>query len=351
MMSEMNLLLVEDHEQDITSCMNAVNDFMEDESCTVNVKVCSNVEDALLSLSQSYYDGAIIDMRLANEGDEGNQITEQIKNTFRRIPVVIMTGTPDSALTEGIPLVGLFKKGETKYYEIIKELWDIYKTGLTKIMGGTGFIEKSLSEIFIKNLIPYRNKWKTYGNIDSVRTEKAFLRHAISHLNHLLADGFEKCYPEEFYLYPTFSKKISTGVVLINKESKISYVAMNPACDLALRENGDCNTDRALLVEIEEKKDLFPNFDWENLSNSNKKELDKAYKNNKSGYYHFLPKTDFFKGGFLNFRRISTYSEHEMKAIFDNSDIQISSSFLKDIISRFSSYYARQGQPDIDHDL
>ena len=31
-----------------------------------------------------------------------------------------------------------------------------------------------------------------------------------------------------------------------------------------------------------------------------------------------------------------------------SSKIQISPSFVKDIVARFSSYYARQGQPNID---
>lgn len=35
---------------------------------------------------------------------------------------------------------------------------------------------------------------------------------------------------------------------------------------------------------------------------------------------------------------------------FENPSVQISSLFLKDIVARFSSYYARQGQPDIDYE-
>ncbi|MFQ2549269.1 hypothetical protein ACK305_18520, partial [Aeromonas caviae] len=44
------------------------------------------------------------------------------------------------------------------------------------------------------------------------------------------------------------------------------------------------------------------------------------------------------------------HSEAELSSQYDKPLIQISPAFVKDIVSRFSSYYARQGQPDIDHE-
>ncbi|WP_128297455.1 hypothetical protein [Aeromonas caviae] len=96
--------------------------------------------------------------------------------------------------------------------------------------------------------------------------------------------------------------------------------------------------------------DIFPSFNFTELSKSNKNELDKIYKNNKSGYYHWLPAVVFFNGGVINFRMITTHSEAELSSQYDKPLIQISPAFVKDIVSRFSSYYARQGQPDIDHE-
>lgn len=347
----MNLLLVEDNEQDQQSCNNAVNDFKEDNQCQINIKVCVGVEDALKALNESYYDGAIIDMRLAEQGNEGNQVIEQIRDNFRRIPVVIMTGTPDVAEMEGFPLIGKYVKGsEIGYSDVIKELWGIYRTGLTRIMGGRGEIEQKLSQIFIENLLPQRKSWIEYGKEDHEKSEKAFLRHALNHLIQILDGDVDKCYPEEMYIYPPVSTRINTGCIVKSKNSDNFYVVMNPACDLAERDNGGCNTDRALLVEIKMLKDIFPDFDWRNLSRSNNKELEKVYKNNKSGYYHWLPKVDFFDGGVLNFREISTYTEDELGRNFEEPMLQISPAFVKDMVSRFSSYYARQGQPDIDYE-
>ena len=69
---------------------------------------------------------------------------------------------------------------------------------------------------------------------------------------------------------------------------------------------------------------------------------------NKHTYHHWMPRTAFFQGGVLNFRKLTTLNKDDLDERFGKPIIQISPFFLKDIISRFSSYYARQGQPDID---
>ena len=85
------------------------------------------------------------------------------------------------------------------------------------------------------------------------------------------------------------------------------------------------------------------------LSRSDKNKLINALKNNYTLYYHCLPQTDFFDLGFLDFRRLWAVPEHKIDAYFENSRrIQIAPPFIKDIVARFSSYYARQGQPTID---
>jgi hypothetical protein len=82
------------------------------------------------------------------------------------------------------------------------------------------------------------------------------------------------------------------------------------------------------------------------------KQLKDVFKNNYAFYYHWLPKTDFcdfdFEGGFLNFRKLETVNKADFDEQFETPSIQISPFFVKDIVSRFASYYARQGQPDID---
>lgn len=358
----MNLLLVEDDSQAQELFRTAIKEFNEDNRADIKFVGCSSVDEAIENLKSSSFDGAVIDLNLGDQSDGGNQIADQIKNTLNRIPIVFVTGTPDAVQTEGIPLIDKYTRDEVSYREVIDELFSIYKTGLTKIMGGAGVIEEKLSRIFIDNLLPQRKSWIEYAKGDPINTEKAYLRHALNHLLQDLDMDIDKCHPEELYIYPPISNRINTGSILKKKESESHFIVMSPACDLAERENGDCNTDLALLVEIDLFKSLFPetneeNFNWDNLSNSKKKEFEKIYKNNKNSHYHWLPLVNYvkrdksqykFKGGVVNFRKISTYDKQELEDLFDTPPvIQVSPNFIKDIVSRFSSYYARQGQPDI----
>lgn len=360
-MTKMKLLLVEDDEQDQNGCRNAVSDFQEDSGCNVDLKVCSSVEEARLALNEQYFDGAIIDLKLAAQGDEGNQVISKIKESFRRIPIVIYSGTPYVAETDDFPLVNKHVKGEeTTYLDIINSFWDIYKTGITKIMGGTGEIDQRLSHIFIKNILPQIKKWKEYGEQDTQKTEKALLRHTLNHLLQHLDDDVSECYPEEMYINPPISERINTGCIVESKEyAGEFYIVLSPACDLAERRSGGCNTDRALLVCVEAEKQFVDEREHQEKSRGNnfterakKKLVGDVRGNNTYQYYHWLPRTDFFVGGLINFRKISTYTEEDLQNKFKLPPyVQVSPPFLKDIVARFSSYYARQGQPDIDRSL
>ena len=393
-MNNIKLILIEDNDTEVQVCRNAVKDFNDDhkdKGWWIELEHRGNIKGASELLESSYFDGAIIDMKLADSGSEGNQVLDVIRQHLKRIPVAIYTGTPDVADETDIPSIGLFKKADITYEELIYKFWDIYKTGLTKIMGGKGEIEQSLSQIFIKHLLPEismkltvseKSNWVSYAEEDSDDTEKALLRHTLNHLIHELYKSSENCYPEEMYIHlPNLEQaqvKVATGCILKNKDNSKFYIVMSPACDLAEREGDGCNTDRALLVEIQMLEDILSEdffiIDSDNnkklkkwdtnktdsrtcsqgeyLSKSKEKDLIKYYKNTKNLYYHWLPKTRYFNNGaVINFRRVSTYSQKELDESFNSPVIQVASPFLKDIISRFSSYYARQGQPDININL
>ena len=390
-MNKMKLILIEDDDQEANSCNEAVQDFNEDNGCHIQLEIHKNIQDALKALESSYFDGAIIDMKLADSGNEGNQALDVIRQHLKRIPVAIYTGTPDVAdETDDIPLIGVFKKGNVTYKNIVHNFWDIYKTGLTKIMGGKGQIEKSLSQIFIKYLLPEifpkstaseKSNWVGYAERNSENTEKALLRHTLNHLIHELYKSSGNCYPDEMYINLSAQEQVrlDTGCILKCKDKNNFYIVMSPACDLAERADGECNTDRALLVGIQMLEEIEPDCfipdedgnkklkrkkdpkteegrntqaEREYLSKAQDNKLQSIRKNTKGIYYHWLPPTRFFNNGaVINFRRVSTYSESDLEKSFDKPIIQVASPFLKDIISRFSSYYARQGQPDINHSV
>lgn len=348
-MCSMKILLVEDTEQDRTSCQDAVKDLNEiDGPISIELIEAVNLEEALEKIDNTY-DGAIIDLRLDEKDDGGDIVIKEIEKSCFKIPVIILTGTPDSVDMDNA-IITVLKKGDAEagYEDILKKFWGIYRTGMTRIMGARGTIEKTLATVFRQNILPQINQWVIYGNTDSLRTEKALLRHTLNHLLDLLDNDADCCFPEEFYLSPPLTKQIRTGSIVKDKDSEQRYVIMSPACDLVVREDGIFKTDRILIVEIEnETKIVEESLDGINKQKK-KKRLKSTFGNNYTKYYHWLPKTEFTEGGFMNFRKLFSISTDEYHDKFNEPKVQISSAFLKDIVSRFSAYYARQGQPDVD---
>ena len=333
-MSRLRILVVEDNSEELESCRHSAKTYEEMNDLDIRLVECKTVDQAFKKLD-NLYDGAIIDLKLAEEGDEGNQVIDKIEKAFFRIPIAILTGTPGREKDDSI-YIGVHRKGEVTYHELFDRFRHIRTTGITRIMGGQGLIEERLTEVFFKSLLPQIDTWITYGKEEEARTEKALLRHTLNHLYQLLEEGGDSFFPEEFYLFPPLKDRITTGSII--KMEDQWYVVMSPACDLVPRNNRGFKTDRILLAEVEDKCHI--------TSNKREKELMRFLSNSHTLYYHWLPDTKFFKGGFINFRKLKTLNAEVLGN--KNPDIQISPSFVKDIVARFSSFYARQGQPDIE---
>ena len=351
-MTSIKLLVIEDDPQDIGTCRNTVDRYKHQKQRDVDLVECRDVDEAFSELDNTF-DGAIIDLRLGDEGDEGNQVIQRIKERQYRFPVAILTGTP-SAADQDFSYIGVFKKGEVGagFEDLFDRFWRIQQTGLTRILGGRGIIESKLAEVFWNNILPQIEKWEAYGEAESARTENALLRHTLNHLIQLIDEDIERYFPEEFYLHPPPGEGVRTGSILKAKEGDQRFAVLSPDCDLVVRSDGNRNTDRVLLVEIVLPDALYSWFDSQSLGSLGQDKKDtvrRALENNGPRHYHCLPQTDFFPLGFLNFRSVSTVEEGKLSDRFDlPPKVQISPPFVKDIVARFSSYYARQGQPDLD---
>ena len=335
----MKILLVEDASDQQDIFKSSVEIFNIKNNLNVQYEIAENISDAFNKIDGSY-DGAIIDLKLRNDEDGGNEIVRQLGESFIRIPVVFVTGFVD-LVNDHPSVIKTRSRDEETYESDLRLFQQIHNTGLTRIMGGRGVIEENLSKVFLKNLLPQVQTWVSYGAENSERTEKALLRYALNHLLQLLEEDEERCFPEEFYLHPPMSEEFTTGSIVKEETDDQWFVVLSPACDLVPRgENRVCNTDHILVVEIESVDKVLGG------SKSKSKVIELC--RNRLQYYHWLPQTDFFEGGILNFRKLTTFEKEKFDEKFEKPAIQISPSFVKDIVSRFSSYYARQGQPDID---
>lgn len=346
---EIRLLLVEDTGTDIEACLSTVKVYNKKYEHKINCLVAKTKDEALKVLDSSF-DGAIVDLKLEEGSDstEGNDVVADIHSKWR-IPLIILSGTPGSAQAECCYL-GCFKKGEIEYGDIFDKFYEVYKTGLTKIMGGRGIIEYAMQEIFWGHLLPHLDTWKKYSS-EGKETERSILRLVLNHLLELLGSDENPAYPEEVYISPPIQKGFKTGSIVKQKAGNGLFIVMNPACDLVLRAAGQMKTDRLLLVEIDDEAKGYKHI-LEKLADDDEKKqlLNRFFSNNFSQFYHWLPATSFFPGGFINFRKLSTMSLKQCQRDYDPPHTQVSSHFIKDILSRFSSYYSRQGQPDIDYE-
>ena len=334
----MKIMLVEDAKGQRDAFENSVEVFNDKNQLNVEYELAEDISSALKKIDGSY-DGVIIDLRLGDDEEGGNEIVRQLRDPLTRIPIIFVTAFVDSVIDHPSVIRKRSRLDEETYDSDLLLFQGIYNTGLTHIMGGRGIIEENLTKVFLKNLLPQIETWVSYGKEDSERTEKALLRYTLNHLFQLLEEGEENCFPEEVYLYPPLSEDITTGSIVKEKTNDQQFAVLSPACDLVIRD-GESNTDHILLVEIESVGAALE-------GKRNKNSVESLVKN-KRQYRHWLPPTDFFEGGVINFRKLKTVNKADFGAQFETPSIQISPFFVKDIVSRFSSYYARQGQPDID---
>ena len=337
-MTALQLLLVEDDDARIKEYQEVLDDYIETRGRHIEMPVAKTLDEAKQGLDGSI-DAAIVDLNLGGGTMDGGEIIDELKKYFR-IPVAILTGTPDDA--ENVPpVVEVFTKGKHGFDEVLNRLWDIHDIGLTKIMGGRGLLEERLNQVFLKNLLPTIDVWVDYGAQDRERTEKALLRYALGHLVAGLEGDETPCYPEEVYLAPPLEDSLQTGTLVQRKEGQTCHVVMTPACDLVIRNNGKPKTDVVVVAEVVQLAALFEKL------KADSGQQKKLKSNNYSNYFHWLPECRTVKGGFMDFRRLETVPFDDFNKKFDHLKARVAPSFVKDIVSRFSTFYARQGQPAI----
>ena len=337
-MTALQLLLVEDEDDFVSQYQDVLRDYADRHSRNIEMRVCKTLAEAKSSLDASI-DAAIVDLNLGKDTADGGEVIDELKEHFR-VPVAVLTGTPDDA-DDKPPVIGVFTKGEHGFEDVLDCLWEPYSIGLTRIMGGRGLLEERLNTVFLKNLLPTLNAWICYGRADAERTERALLRYALGHLVAGLDGDETPSYPEEVYLAPPLDNALTTGSLVRRKDDETCYVVMTPACDLVLRD-GKPRVDSIILAEIVPEEIVYAALE------ANAGRQNKLKRNNDKYCYHWLPNSQVADGGYLDFRRLQTVPLARIGREFEHLDARIAPSFVKDIVSRFSAFYARQGQPVID---
>ena len=347
------ILVVEDDEDQLEIYSDAA-----DELSTVGIRIeltaRKSAAEAKQDLLSTEFDGGIIDLNLSS-GDpgeaSGNEVLLEITEKHR-FPVLVVSGNLQN-LDGQVQQSGFLKTfdRDTPNEEIFEYLLKIHATGITRILGGRGLIERHLGEIFWKHLACDFDGWDA-GDRDS---EKTLLRYAVAHLSEYLdlpgGAANEYYHEAEFYIIPPIRKYIATGDI-VNKEGD-RFIVLSPACDVAVRDDDGekpvINTESIVLAPVYElARKVFLQkgiLREEDNTDRRKKILDEIIKGQREKYV-LIPEYRNIAAGIVDFQNLITWSLDEY--LTAERLATVAGAFLKDIQSRFAAYYGRQGQPDLD---
>ncbi|MGZ3754874.1 MAG: hypothetical protein ACXVAY_09935 [Mucilaginibacter sp.] len=362
-MNEARILIVENEEPQKISYLDTIDTFNKKSPIKIIAEVVDNLESALKAITEDVFDGAILDLRLNNNSTvpDGNEVIKSIVD-IKRFPVFIYSGfigDLDPSIPKSI-FFQVYEKG-MDFTKILECFNDIFKTGVTRILGKRGILQEFLDKVFWTHLSNSLNYWVDEKN------ERTLLRYTLTQIIEYLeidsSGAFVNYNPAEVYISPPIRPFFFTGSILENNETKDKFIILSPACDLAHQGK----TKNILLAKIDAinspiienpknilKKPIRPGLKPEEYEKEYTKRehakstLKEVFTNNFAYRYHFLPDCRYFEGGLINFQNILTISSDENSGYTPIASV--TSAFCKDIIARFSYYYSRQGSPDFDFD-
>ncbi|WP_442796191.1 hypothetical protein [Pelobium manganitolerans] len=351
----MNLLIIEDDKPTIQSYIDNIESFNKKSDVQIIPEIIENLIDAKNSLLSPNYDAAIIDLKLSSNSVEleGLEIVDEIQEKLR-FPMFIVSGSLGQVEREES---AFFKKRsrDGDFKEILNEIVGIYKTGVTNILGRKGTIEEYLNSIFWNHMSNSMDLWINDDSRNPQEKENSLLRYTLLHMQEYIDEELEKYHPSEFYITKPIKKNLFTGDIVVLE--KTQYIVLTPSCDIVLRADGNRTADFILFCKIKPLADVVKNYDLLKhdtpLNNGNKQRIIGFFEN-KNQRYHFIPKAESIEAGLIDFQEKMTIPNSDVEALLKAQRIlrlaTISQPFLKDIISRYSNYYSRQGSPDFNSD-
>lgn len=339
-MTSIKILFIEDSLSDIEAMEDTNERFSSERKVDIQITSIKS-KDEYDKLTNLYdFDAIICDIVIpqsehaAVTKNLGNELLEDINSKPFNMPVVVVTGTRDNISCDEGCYLDIFIKGqENLYYNVLTKILSMYKIGIMDVIGMKGTVAKYLKDIYNNHIRPQvmTSVWEEHYSKNR-NTRGILLRYVANIIQSRLINACSAV-PEEMYLIPSGCENIATGTIL--KKNDAFYVVLNPECDLVLRNTGKPNTDFVLLCNV---KNDFSSF------NNEKKKRIISY---NLDYIYCLPKNKLFGTSYLNFRDI--YSAPYDNVLIDYEIVgQITNPFTKEIIQKFSSYYSRQGQPDVD---
>ncbi|HYG38085.1 MAG TPA: hypothetical protein VD908_05675 [Cytophagales bacterium] len=346
-MSPINLLIIEDEHTQIQAYEDVIEQHNKKNEYTFVYTICKSFKEGEQALKTPNYDAAIIDLKLSNSNElEGKKLVEAVYQKIR-IPIIIYSGS--IAQIDDIQENALLKKKlrTEQLSDILIEIISIYKTGITGFLRPSGSLDSKLTHIFWNHLATDLDIWINHNNPDTL------LRYIISHFQEYLdinpVGDFQDYHPSEVYIKPPIKKNNHTGDI-IEFNGKL-FLILTPACDMVFNYKFDEKGTKTPYRKAESIL-LAPviDFDYKKCCLNKNGEVNKGkisdFVKNINYRFHYLPPYLNSNGYIIDFQKLTSIDFEEKITTLAT----ISSPFIKDIISRFSNYYSRQGQPTFNQD-
>ena len=370
----MRLLIVDDAKTDLDSCRTSAKKWnrthsVESQIILIEKKTFQEAQEYFACHESCNVDGVILDLKLGRLPDAGQKLIDALDAMHRRVPIVVFTATQDPLSCPY--LLGKFTKSDTTYDAAFERFDAARRIGLTRILGCDGVIDQQLKKIFDRVIMVRFDSWVRFSEGKEVDVERALSRSVVEHLHDVLDVESDKYAPDEFYVteLDAPSKYVASGEILRSREGKDFVVVISPACDLAL--HPPACAPKSEVVQVCQLEAL--NAWEERMTGCVKKRMERIAKeqewpeertrdeiqkefaslrhkvlsNQHSVYYHYFPSAVGFGDMLLNFRMIEKYTHKKLKGIYAQTGYKVSPYFFRDVQSRFSAYYGRQGQPEI----
>lgn len=342
------IIIVEDDKSLQDMYESSIEEFnIENEEYKIECFILANDNEIPHLLYNHHIDAIIVDLDwgTGSQQNEGNKLVKKIYDDCR-VPIFIVSGNLQllSVDYDESPIFKKYQRDEVIVNNLLNEIADLYKTGYTNVLGNYSAIDKMLSKVFWDHMSGVINSWENQGKDSQA---KRMLRFAITRINEMLTVNIDDNHDDydalEFYIKPAIKENPFTGDIISYDGKK--YIVITAACDM---EQGKSDFVVLCQVEFDIIDDLKNRIKDENSSKKAEEQL-RIYINNGKPRYHLLPPCNLFTGGLVDFQVVRSVS----KKVFTEETSLIASinpAFNKDIQARFSHYYGRQGQPQLNKD-
>lgn len=343
-MNQIRILILDDEEEVRKTYIRAMTRFNQTGDTEFLYYEVETLSEAFDTIKEIRFDAAIVDLNLnkTEKSTEGNQAIKSLIENFR-MPIFVVSAYLDGLeeVYKDNPLITSLTKGKIKTPELLERILKEIHSHVIQFYARNGFLEKKINEFYWNHLSHTFDSWEELAtHISQDELDVIISRHTLMGINEELYKDFPKYHPAETYIIPSIKEEPHTGNVL--EREGVYYMNITPACDIAERAKLGKLSNYSL-VKIE------PVYSVDIVKSKNSVEKQQNYvrdtlRRNQTDRYHYLPAFNIIFESVIDFQSVVHIDKDEISNY--NSKASITMQFLKDIQNRYSSYAARQGQPN-----